>query len=134
MKNLNKSGIFGLFFFAFGLLAVAVLSSANGREAVAEGLYEFEAPPGSINRIFWINTETGQIGACQYQPFEDKDFGRTRCFDSGEGAGPQGRGQYGLTSSNHETEQGVIRVDRDTGEMSFCWVSDSETVCTSPNR
>lgn len=134
VKNLIKSGISGLIFIGLGLAVIPAFFFSFGGEAQATDLYEFAAPPGSVNRLFWVNTETGQVGACQYQQFDDKDSGRTHCFESGGGARRQGRGLYGLTASNHETENGVIRVNRDTGEMSFCWVSDSTTVCTSPNR
>ena len=116
------------------LAFLALATTISGSKSFAEGQYEFVAPPGSVNRIFRVDIETGQVGACQYQNVESNNFGRTLCFGSGKGAGPQGRGFYGLVSSNHETEKGVIRVERNTGAMSFCWISDGLVVCTAQKR
>lgn len=101
--------------------------------AGAPGEYEFEAPPGdNFNRVYRVNRTTGQVTACQYQ--QGPGVGVTLCFNSGEGAGPQAQGDYGLVASRLKEEGGIFRFNRRTGEMSICFVLNNLTVCTPPGR
>ncbi|MGA2794995.1 MAG: hypothetical protein ABSE69_15985 [Roseiarcus sp.] len=57
---------------------------------------------------------TGEIIACQYghnpgkTDIEPGAFGVTVCYRSGEGAGKQDPGDYGLIATRHEQEGGDI--------------------------
>ena len=79
-----------------------------------------------------MNRATGQVTACQYQA--GPGVGVTRCFGSGEGAGPQPIGDYTLVRSNMDEEGGVFRANRRTGDVSVCYVLNDLTVCTAPGR
>jgi hypothetical protein len=87
------------------------------------------APQTDLNRIYRIDRVTGEVTSCQYG-LQEGTVGATLCYGSGEGAGPQPAGEYGLVSSRHEREGGVFRVNFRTGEMSICYVFDDRVVCT----
>jgi hypothetical protein len=87
------------------------------------------APQTDLNRLYRIDRFTGEISSCQYG-LQEGTIGVTLCFGSGEGAGPQGPGEYGLVASKHEREGGVFRVNFRTGDMSICYVFDEKVVCT----
>jgi hypothetical protein len=87
------------------------------------------APQTDLNRIYRIDRFTGEISSCQYG-LQEGTIGVTLCFGSGEGAGPQVPGEYGLVASKHEREGGVFRVNFRTGDMSICYVFDDKVVCT----
>lgn len=92
--------------------------------------YDFvPAPQTDLNRIYRIDRITGEVSSCQYG-LQEGTVGATLCFGSGEGAGPQTPGEYGLVSSRHEREGGVFRVNYRTGDMSICYVFDEKVVCT----
>lgn len=82
-----------------------------------------------LNRIYRIDRFSGEISSCQYG-LQEGTIGVTLCFASGEGAGPQVPGEYGLVASKHEREGGVFRVNFRTGDMSICYVFDDKVVCT----
>ena len=114
------------------LANAAILAPAEAQQS--EPAYEFASPPAAnINRIYRVNRVNGEIGACQFKAKEGA-VGTTLCFPVGEGAGPQVAGDYGLIASNHEKETGVVRVNRQTGEMSVCYVLNEKAVCTAPAR
>ena len=109
------------------------LASPRRRAQEPRGEYEFEAPPGdNFNRVYRVNRTTGQVTACQYQ--QGPGVGVTLCFNSGEGAGPQAQGDYGLVASRLKEEGGIFRFNRRTGEMSICFVLNNLAVCTPPGR
>jgi hypothetical protein len=87
------------------------------------------APQTDLNRIYRIDRFSGEISSCQYG-LQEGTIGVTLCFGSGEGAGPQTPGEYGLVASKHEREGGVFRVNFRTGDMSICYVFDDKVVCT----
>ncbi len=87
------------------------------------------APQTDLNRIYRIDRFSGEISSCQYG-LQEGTIGVTLCFGSGEGAGPQVPGEYGLVASKHEREGGVFRVNFRTGDMSICYVFDEKVVCT----
>lgn len=92
--------------------------------------YDFvPAPQTDLNRIYRIDRITGEVSSCQYG-LQEGTIGVTLCFGSGEGAGPQVPGEYGLVASRHEREGGVFRVNYRTGDMSICYVFDEKVVCT----
>ncbi|QFU17034.1 hypothetical protein [Microvirga thermotolerans] len=92
--------------------------------------YDFvPAPQTDLNRIYRIDRITGEVSSCQYG-LQEGTVGVTLCFGSGEGAGPQAPGEYGLVASRHEREGGVFRVNYRTGDMSICYVFDEKVVCT----
>lgn len=94
-------------------------------------IYQFVATPHtSLNRIYRVDTTTGEMGACQFG-LKDNTVGVTLCYPPGEGAGPQAASDYGLVASNHQQEAGVFRINKRTGEMSICYVlNDEKIVCT----
>jgi hypothetical protein len=97
---------------------------------VAAASFDFvPAPQTDLNRIYRIDRFTGEISSCQYG-LQEGTIGVTLCFASGEGAGPQVPGEYGLVASKHEREGGVFRVNFRTGNMSICYVFDDKVVCT----
>jgi hypothetical protein len=96
--------------------------------------YEFlAAPEKDLNRIYRLDKATGEVGACQYG-LKEGTVGVTLCYEPGEGAGPQGLGDYALVASSHEREGGVFRVDLHTGMMSICYVLNNAVVCTPPAK
>jgi len=106
--------------------------------------FEFAAPPSAqANRVYGVNRQTGEMNVCQFERPEAASVGITRCFAQGEGAGPQKAGSYALVPTRYEGETGIFRVNRDTGEMSICYVRetarvsggvDSSLVCTPAAR
>ncbi|MDI4663782.1 hypothetical protein K9U40_05500 [Xanthobacter autotrophicus] len=110
----------------------------------AQGGYDFAAPPSAqANRVYGLNRQTGEMNVCQFERPEGSVVGITHCFAQGEGAGPQKAGNYVLAPTHYEGETGIFRVNRDTGEMSICYVrettrpqggTDSSLVCTPPAR
>lgn len=97
--------------------------------------FEFRASPHvSLNRIYRVDKVTGEMGACQYG-LVDNSVGATLCYGAGDGAQAQTPGEYGLTSSSHQQESGIFRVNKKTGEMSICYVlNDEKVVCTPQAR
>jgi hypothetical protein len=123
----------------FLVAALAVLAAAQGALAAN---YEFLAAPEiTLNRVYRLDRETGEIGACQYALKETADgakespgVGLTLCYPPGEGAGPQAPSEYSLVASHHQGEGGVFRVDVRTGMMSICYVLNDAVVCTPQAR
>jgi len=121
----------------FLIAALAFLGlPAGGSLAAEEPSFTFLAPPDEdLLRLFWLNRQTGQVGACEYLPNEDKEqIGTTSCFPAGEGSGPPGPGRYDLKASHHTDDSSVFRVNTDTGEISICWVRFEKVRCTVPAR
>ena len=128
-----------------GLGALAGAGGALAQPApAAQGAYEFAAPPSAqANRVYGLNRQTGEMNVCQFERPEGSAVGITHCFAQGEGAGPQKAGSYALAPTHYEGETGIFRVNRDTGEMSICYVretarpqggADSSLVCTPAAR
>lgn len=110
-------------------LSVALVLGGLTVPALA-ATYDFvPAPQTDLNRIYRIDRVTGEVSSCQYG-LQEGTIGVTLCFSSGEGAGPQAPGEFGLVASRHEREGGVFRVNYRTGEMSVCYVFDEKVVCT----
>lgn len=115
------------------MLVAATFGFLGAGAAYAEG-YEFlAAPQTDLNRMFRVETTTGEVGVCQYA-VKDGTAGVTLCLPAGDGAGPQEPGRYGLAASNHGQEGGVYRVERGTGRMSACYVLGEQVVCTPQAR
>ncbi len=113
-------------------LAIGVLCSA-----ARAGTYQFlAAPQKDLNRVYRLDTLSGEVGACQFALNPGKNdiapgaFGITLCYPPGDGAGKQEPSEYGLVASHHEQEGGVFRVDFRTGKMSICYVYSDAVVCT----
>ena len=133
----------GLFIVA-GLALLASTEGALSRRASRDGRanaaspavraakYEFiAAPETDLNRVYRLDRETGEIGACQYGLKDTSAVGVTLCYPPGEGAGPQEPSEYALVASHHQGEGGVFRVDVRTGMMSICYVLNDAVVCTA---
>ncbi|WP_206151400.1 hypothetical protein [Starkeya sp. ORNL1] len=126
-----------------GGLAVA---PAQAQQSPAQQLpaYGFRSPPSAqANRIYSVNSATGEMSACQFERPEGSLVGVTKCFAKDASAGPQKAGSYELISTLYSGETGVFRVNRDTGEMSVCYVRDmpkagggteASVVCTPPAK
>lgn len=111
-------------------LVVAVLAVGGFSRPGLAASYDFvPAPQTDLNRIYRIDRITGEVSSCQYG-LQEGTVGVTLCYSSGEGAGPQVPGEYGLVASRHEREGGVFRVNYRTGQMSICYVFDERVVCT----
>lgn len=94
--------------------------------------YDFlAAPQNDLNRVYRLDTASGEIIACQYG-LKEGSVGVTLCYPAGENAMAQSAGDYGLVASRHEKEAGVFRVERRSGAMSICYVLRDTTVCTPP--
>lgn len=94
--------------------------------------FEFlAAPQTDLNRVYRLDTATGEVSACQYG-LKEGTIGVTLCYSAGEGASAQTAGDYGLIASRHDREAGVFRVERRTGGMSICYVLRETVVCTPP--
>jgi hypothetical protein len=106
--------------------------SAGFSPARAASFEFMPAPQVDLNRIYRVDRATGEVTSCQYglQEGSSSSVGVTLCFGAGEGAGPQGAGEFGLVASRHEREGGVFRVNYRTGEMSVCYVYEDKVVCT----
>ena len=118
----------------FPALAAALAAvAAPAAPAHAEDYVFLAAPQTSLNRMFRVETTSGEVGVCQYG-VSDRGAGVTLCYPAGEGAGPQEPGVYALAASNHQQEGGVYRVERRTGRMSLCYVLAEQVVCTPQAR
>ncbi len=98
--------------------------------------YEFlAAPQTDLNRVFRLDKETGEVGACQYGLKDGSPIGVTLCYPPGEGAKAGAAGEYALVASRDTGEGGVFRVDLRSGAMSICFVFEESTVaCTPPAK
>lgn len=125
-------------------LGITGLAATGTAQAQAAAGYDFAAPPSAqANRVYGVNRQTGEVNVCQFERPEANPVGITQCFTQGEGAGPQKAGSYTLMPTHYEGETGVFRVNRDTGEMSICYVREttrtngtveSTLLCTPPAR
>jgi hypothetical protein len=119
---------------AVALCAVFPLSGALAAQ------YQFiAAPEVDLNRIYRVDTATGEVGACQYALSNptappDQANGVTLCYPPGQGAGAQTPSDYRLIASHHEHEAGVFRVDVRSGAMSICYVLNNYVVCTPQSK
>ena len=113
------------------VLAAGVAAAPGA--ALAEDYVFLASPQTDLNRMFRVETTTGEVGACQYAVRNDS-VGVTLCFTPGEGAGPQEPGAYALVASNHQQEGGVYRVEKRSGRMSACYVLGDQVVCTPQAR
>ncbi|MCK0196172.1 hypothetical protein MWN34_04525 [Ancylobacter sp. 6x-1] len=112
--------------------------------AGAPSAYVFAPPPSvQANRLYSVNTATGEVSACQFERPDDSLVGVTRCLPRDASAGPQPTpARFDIFSTHYSGETGVFRVNRDTGEMSVCYVRDmpkgggteASLVCTPPAR
>lgn len=114
-----------------GLLAI--LLSGAGLQAARADFHFLAAPHNDLNRVYRVDTFTGEMGACQYA-VQDTNVGVTLCFPAGPGAGPGDAGDYDLVASNHVRESGIFRIERRSGKMSVCYVHDERVVCTTAAR
>ena len=113
-----------LVMFGMGIFA----SSASAGDA----LYEFEIPNSpEINAIYRLNTATGEINFCYWAKVEGKTIGKTVCDPSGENAGPQKPGIYGVMRSPFKSETGVYRLDKIAGKVWLCFQDTGKTVCAA---
>ncbi len=121
---------------AFRFLARHLIAGAAILLAPAAWAQSFDflaAPEIELNRVYRLDTVSGEIGACQYGDKEGT-IGVTLCYPPGEGARGQVASSYRLVASRHEREGGVFRVDQRTGLMSICYVLKLEVVCTPPAK
>lgn len=138
------------------VLAAAAAVAFAGAPALASeaAAYEFLAAPQiNLSLVYRLDKLTGEVIACQYghnpgkTDIEPGAFGITVCYRSGEGAGKQEPGQYGLIATRHEQEGGVFRVDYRSGSLSICYlyfqkekqgdrevITDQYVVCTPPAK
>jgi hypothetical protein len=136
------------------LLAAAAASLAGASAGASEAAYDFLAAPQiNLSLVYRLDKTTGEVIACQYghnpgkADIEPGAFGVTVCYRSGEGAGKQDPGQYGLIATRHEQEGGVFRVDYRSGSLSICYlyfqkekqgerevITDQYDVCTPPAK
>jgi hypothetical protein len=137
----------------FAAAAAAAATALFATEASAAS-YEFLAAPQiNLSLVYRLDKLTGEIIACQYghnpgkTDIEPGAFGVTVCYRSGEGAGKQDPGEYGLIATRHEQEGGVFRVDYRSGSLSICYlyfqkekqgdrevITDQYVVCTTPAK
>jgi hypothetical protein len=118
----------------FRILAAGMVLAAGafgfGLAPASAQQFQFQpAPQTDLNRIYRVDRQTGEVGACQYG-LKDGSVGVTLCFAAGEGAGPQEASDYALVPSRHDREGGIFRVDQKSGAMSVCYVYDEKVVCT----
>ena len=136
------------------VLAAAAASFAGTPAVANDAAYEFLAAPQiNLSLVYRLDKATGEVIACQYGhnpgkvDIEPGAFGVTVCYRSGEGAGKQEPGQYGLIATRHEQEGGVFRVDYRSGSLSICYlyfqkekqgerevITDQYVVCTPPTK
>jgi hypothetical protein len=114
-------------------LAGACLCVLSAGAAGAQSFQFAPAPQTDLNRIYRVDRQTGEVGACQYG-LKDGSIGVTLCFPAGEGAGPQSPSDYALIASRHDREGGIFRVNEKTGEMSICYVYEDKVVCTPQGK
>ncbi|GAB4068346.1 hypothetical protein GCM10028812_26100 [Ancylobacter sonchi] len=127
----------------FALAQGASTSPAPTPPADGAG-YVFGSPPSvQANRLYSVNTHTGEVSACQFERPEGSVVGVTRCFPRDASAGPGESGIYDMVSTRYSGETGVFRVNVKTGAMSVCYVRDmpkegggveAAVVCTAPAR
>jgi len=108
------------------------------------GPYVFGSPPSAqANRLYSVNSRTGEVSACQFERPEGSLVGVTKCFPKDKSAGPQSAGNYDMLSTRYSGETGIFRVNVDTGHMSVCYVRDmpkesggveASVVCTAAAR
>ncbi|MFD2141771.1 hypothetical protein [Ancylobacter oerskovii] len=116
-------------------------STAPGSSGEGDG-YVFGSPPSvQANRLYSVNTRTGEVSACQFERPEGSVVGVTRCFPRDASAGAGEPGTYDMVSTRYSGETGVFRVNVKTGAMSICYVRDmpkegggveASVVCTAP--
>lgn len=110
---------------------LAVFASAP---AMAQQFEFMPTPHQGLNRVYRVNKTTGEMGACQFG-LKDGGVGVTICYPAGEGAKAGATADYGLVASHHLSEAGIFRINRQTGEMSICYVqNDEQVVCTPPAK
>ncbi len=115
-------------------VAICILTMICAAEAALAANYVFlSAPEIDLNRVYRLDSATGEVGACQYG-LKEGTIGVTLCYAPGEGAGPQPPSDYSLVASHHEHEGGVFRVDQRTGMISICYVLNEAVVCTPQAR
>lgn len=133
---------------ALGACAAPALAQTTAPAATsaapAEGGYVFGSPPSvQANRLYSINTRTGEVSACQFERPDGSVIGVTRCFPRDASAGPAEPGSYDIVSTRYSGETGVFRVNTRTGAMSVCYVRDmpkdgggveARVVCTEGAR
>lgn len=117
------------------LSAAAIFSAVAAFSPACAGSFEFQtAPEIDLNRVYRVDRVTGEVGACQYGLQEGSRIGVTLCYQPGEGAGPQGPGEYRLVNTRHEKDGGIFRVNVRDGTMSICYVLEDKVVCTPPAK
>ena len=114
------------------LIIFAAMSVVAG-QAQAQQFQFAPSPQTDLNRVYRMDRQTGEMGACQYG-LKENAVGVTLCFASGDGAGPQEASEYALVPSRHEREGGIFRVDHKSGAMSICYVHEEKVVCTPAAR
>ena len=114
-------------------LAILAAAMLPALPAAAQQFQFAPAPQTDLNRVYRIDRQTGEVGACQYG-LKENSIGVALCFPPGEGGGAQTPSDYALVPSRHEREGGVFRVDQRTGAMSICYVYEEKVVCTPPSR
>lgn len=115
----------------FAVLIPALLTASV---ASAQSFDFVPAPHQGLNRIYRVNKLTGEMGACQFG-LKEGGIGVTLCYPAGEGAKAMAPGDYGLVASQHTAEAGIFRINRQTGDMSVCYVqNDEQVVCTAPAK
>ncbi len=116
--------------------AIVGMSLTAGMDTAAlAGSFEFvPAPQINLNRVYRIDKATGEVSACQYGAVKETEgtVGVTLCYVTGEGAGPQPAGEYGLVATRHVNDGGIFRVNYRTGQMNVCYVFAEKVVCTPP--
>lgn len=112
---------------------LAILCCGAGAQTARADFRFLAAPHNDLNRVYRVDTFTGEMGACQYA-VQDSNVGVTLCFPAGPGAGAGDPGDYDLVASNHVRESGIFRIERRTGKMSVCYVHDERVVCTTAAR
>jgi hypothetical protein len=111
-----------------------LLSPQAATSAQDSSDYEFAAPPATdTDLIYRVDRVSGEVGACAFST-KGPTVGSTVCLPAGEGAGPQRPGNYGLIRSNLADAKGLFRINRDTGEVSVCYILNERIVCTTPVR
>ncbi len=114
-------------FLAIAVSAPAMLAAA----APVRAEYIFSTPTAkNQNRVYWLDRYTGTVGACQYSKAQGGPNGAMVCFAPDAGAKGQPNSDYDLLPSNWDSEWGMFRVNKASGEISLCLVQDDKVVCT----
>jgi len=139
---------------SLALAGAAGVCLAGAASPAAASSYEFLAAPQiNLSLVYRLDKLTGEVIACQFghnpgkTDVEPGAFGVTVCYRSGEGAGKQDPGDYGLIATRHEQEGGVFRVDYRSGSLSICYIyfqkekqgdreviTDQYVVCSAPSK